>query len=162
MTTVEECRALLDTATPLRRDCGRLCGAACCSPLPGEETGMLLFPTEEALYENAAGFELRPAAMGTLLICSGACDRAMRPLSCRLFPLLPVLRGESVRAEMDLRAKAVCPLFRQGLSAMSAEFVSAVEACGSLLAQDPRQRPFLEKLAEEQAELKALSDAFGA
>ena len=44
---VEQARALLETLTPLKRDCGRLCGARCCRSLEGEETGMVLFPGEE-------------------------------------------------------------------------------------------------------------------
>ena len=39
-------REKLNNVTPLRRDCGRVCSAACCRPLGGEETGMLLFPME--------------------------------------------------------------------------------------------------------------------
>ncbi len=45
-------RSLLEEVTPLKSDCGRICGAACCASLEGEETGMLLFPGEEALYRG--------------------------------------------------------------------------------------------------------------
>ena len=40
-------RALLSNLTPLKSDCGRLCGGACCQG--DDATGMLLFPGEEAL-----------------------------------------------------------------------------------------------------------------
>ena len=42
-----EARALLENLTPLRTDCGKVCGSACCKSLDAEETGMLLFPGEE-------------------------------------------------------------------------------------------------------------------
>ena len=45
-------RKRLEEVTPLKSDCGRVCGAACCRPVQGEETGMLLFPGEEAFYKK--------------------------------------------------------------------------------------------------------------
>ena len=45
-------RKILEEVTPLKADCGRVCGAACCASLEGEETGMLLFPGEEALCRH--------------------------------------------------------------------------------------------------------------
>ena len=45
-------RDLLLDETPLVRNCGQLCSAACCQ---GSDTeGMLLFPGEEELYENCS------------------------------------------------------------------------------------------------------------
>ena len=43
---VSAAREKLKNVTPLKNDCGRVCGARCCRPLDGEETGMLLFPGE--------------------------------------------------------------------------------------------------------------------
>ena len=48
--TVRAARNLLETLTPLKTDCGRLCQGACCQG--DEQTGMLLFPGEEAFYER--------------------------------------------------------------------------------------------------------------
>lgn len=155
-----EARALLAAQTPLNGDCGAVCGGACCRPLPGEETGMLLFPGEERFYEGVPGYAILPAALGSLLVCDGHCDRAMRPLSCRLFPLLPVLRPEGVRVAVDARARAVCPLARQGRRAMSADFVAAVRQCGELLAADAVQRAFLLRLTEEQDALREMQRRF--
>lgn len=155
-----EARALLDGLTPLNGDCGAVCGGACCRPLPGETTGMLLFPGEERCYEGVPGCAILPAVLGSLLVCDGHCDRALRPLSCRLFPLLPVLRPEGVRVAVDARARAVCPLARQGRWAMSADFVAAVRQCGELLAADPVQRAFLLRLTEEQDALREMQKRF--
>ena len=154
--TPAQARELLMNLTPLRDDCGRRCAGACCHSLEGEETGMLLFPGEEALYASLPGFRMVETAAGTLLICSGTCDRSQRPLSCRLFPLLPVLRGDAVRVEMDERARPVCPLVRYGKAGLSAEFAEAVEAVGKALAEDPEQAAFLRQLTQAQDELRAL------
>ena len=154
---VSAAREKLKNVTPLKRDCGRVCGARCCRPLEGEETGMLLFPGEAEAYAGKAGFEVRKTARGDLLICSGTCDREDRPLSCRLFPLLPVIGDDGkVRAVTDLRAKAVCPLARQGKSAMDPAFADAVCEAGEILAAEDEQAVFGYILEEEQSELKEL------
>ncbi len=154
---VSAAREKLKNVTPLKRDCGRVCGARCCRPLEGEETGMLLFPGEAEAYAGKAGFEVRKTARGDLLICSGTCNREDRPLSCRLFPLLPVIGDDGkVRVVTDLRAKAVCPLARQGKSAVDPDFAEAVREAGEILAAEDEQAVFLDMLEEEQSELKEL------
>lgn len=154
-------RALFDELTPLRTDCGLSCGGACCQSLPGDETGMLLFPGEEAYYAARPGYRLKEAEYGTLLICTGRCERTDRPLSCRLFPLLPLLRADGIKVATDLRAKAVCPLAKQGKDALLPEFVAAVRQAGHMLAEDAAQRAFLTHLTNQQDELKALRRQFG-
>ena len=158
---VSAAREKLKNVTPLKRDCGRICGACCCRPLEGENTGMLLFPGEAEAYAGKDGFEVRKTAQGDLLLCSGVCDRDERPLSCRLFPLLPVIGDDGkVRVITDLRAKAVCPLARQGKSAMDPAFADAVREAGEILAAEDEQAVFLDMLEEEQNELKLLRDKF--
>ena len=158
---VSAAREKLKSATPLKKDCGRVCGARCCRPLDGEETGMLLFPTEAEAYMGKEGWEIRKTARAELVICPGNCEREERPLSCRLFPLLPQIGdcGE-IRVVTDQRAKAVCPLARQGKNAMDPDFIDAVREAGELLAQSDDQAVFLDLLAEEQNELKELRKVF--
>ena len=122
---------------------------------------MLLFPGEETWYQGKPGYELLKTETGPLLVCSGSCDRAERPLSCRLFPLLPVLREEGVRVAMDARARAACPLAAEGVRGLSEAFVEAVRQAGQLLSQDDTQRDFLRRLTREQDELRALQRQFG-
>ena len=158
---VSAAREKLKNVTPLKRDCGRICGARCCRPLEGENTGMLLFPGEAEAYAGKDGFVVRKTAQGDLLLCSGVCDRNERPLSCRLFPLLPVIGDDGkVRVVTDLRAKAVCPLAQQGKSAMDPAFADAVREAGEILAAEDEQAVFLDMLEEEQNELKLLRDKF--
>ena len=66
-----------------------------------------------------------------------------------------------MKAVADQRAKAVCPLLRQGIRGMDPAFTEAVREAGKLLAEDPEQRKFLERLTEEQDELKALRAKLG-
>ena len=159
---LRKAREKLKTVTPLKRDCGRVCGAACCRSHEGEETGMLLFPGEEELYTGKDGWTIRETAAGPMVICPGKCNRDERPLACRIFPLMPV-KGEDgeIRAAVDLRAKAVCPLARQGRNAMDPAFTEAVREAGSLLAGEAEQAAFLKRLEEEQEELKRLRRALG-
>ena len=153
-------RAILENVTPLKTDCGLTCGGACCRPLEGEMTGMLLFPGEEKYYAGREGYRMTETDHGTLLICSGRCERADRPLSCRLMPLIPLLRPDGVKVATDLRAKTVCPLARQGKDALDPDFVSAVREVGHILAEDEDQRAFLIMLTRQQDELKALRNQF--
>ena len=154
-------REILEEVTPLKRDCGRVCGARCCASLDGEETGMLLFPGEEALYRDKSGWRLRETERGMLLICPGTCRREERPLACRLFPLLPLPEKDEIRVRTDLRATAVCPLARQGKKAMDPAFTDAVRAAGILLSQEERQAAFLAELKKEQEELRELRRELG-
>lgn len=158
--TLQRARAILESLTPLKTDCGLTCAGACCRPLEGEMTGMLLFPRENAYYTGRAGYRMMDTEQGPLLICSGRCDRADRPLSCRLMPLIPVLRADGVKVATDLRARTVCPLARQGKDALDPAFVAAVREVGRILAEDEEQRAFLLKLTAQQDELKALRNQF--
>ena len=137
-------RELLADVTPLNFDCGRICGGACCQPDEDGQGGMLLFPGEEALYRLLPdGFRLEqtntPLPRSTLLICDGVCDRKDRPLSCRLFPLLPTVSG----VRMDRRGWAVCPLIDSGVHGLRPEFVDAVKEAGRILYDCPEVAFFL-------------------
>ena len=158
---VSAAREKLKQVTPLKRDCGRICGSRCCDSLEGEETGMLLFPGEDALYRDKEEWKIRQTPSGPMVVCPGTCSREERPLACRLFPLLPVIRDGAVKAAMDQRAYAVCPLARQGIRALDPEFAAAVRETGRILAEDGEQRRFLEMLTEEQDELKQLRNRLG-
>lgn len=152
-------RERLENLTPLKSDCGRLCGARCCESLEGEETGMLLFPGEEDFYESMEGWRMVPAGKDLLLICPGDCGREERPLACRIFPLLPSLSADGrVILRTDERARGICPLARQGKRGMDPAFVEAVRTVGETLAGEPEQHAFLRRLTAEQEELRTLRD----
>lgn len=140
-------RTLLADVTPLSGDCGRVCGGACCLPDEDGQGGMLLFPGEETLYAPLPdGFHLTrtdaPLPGSLLLTCEGVCRRQDRPLSCRLFPLLPTEKG----AGLDRRGWAVCPLMDSGVRGLRREFVDAVKAAGRILYACPQEARFLRAL----------------
>lgn len=146
-------RELLENLTPLKTDCGRLCQGACCQG--DEATGMLLFPGEEALYEDCAFARVVPTGFslgGTpaqLLVCSGRCDRKNRPLACRLFPLFLKFREDQAPVlRMDARARAVCPLTDYGMKALDPAFRQAARRAYDLLLEDETCAAYLRALDE--------------
>ena len=164
-------RELLLGATPLKGDCGRFCGAACCRPDAageGRAGGMYLFPGEENVYGPAdAWLRIEPSgwiADGRdvpLLICQGACPRGERPLACRLFPLIARSRVQSnarsgrrgsadalegFDLQFDPRGWPVCPLMPHGLRAMDPAFVASARAALATLWACPAHRGFLSAL----------------
>lgn len=150
---LDTARQLLMDETPLHRDCGALCDAACCQPDPEGKGGMLLFPGEERCYDPLPqGFEITedPHGMGLLLTCKGTCERAERPLACRIFPLFPYVRetdgGVALAVRMDRRACVVCPLVDAGVSGMKGTFAYAVRQAAKVLLNAKPHRDYLVKL----------------
>lgn len=140
-------RNLLEAVTPLKADCGKRCGAACCKPDSDGRGGMRLYPGEEeppwARVEDG------------LLVCDGSCPRAERPLACRFFPLVPVLRDGEVQIELDRRAWPVCPLMEFGMRGLNPAFVAAAREAAAILAKDEACRAMI---AAQTGEM----DAYGA
>ena len=146
-------RELLESLTPLKTDCGRLCQGACCQG--DEATGMLLFPGEEALYADCTFARVVPTGFslgGTpaqLLVCDGRCDRKNRPLACRLFPLFLTFKPDgSSRLRLDRRARAVCPLTDYGIRALDPAFRQAARQAYDLLLADDACAAYLRELDE--------------
>ncbi len=147
---------LFDDVTPLKgKDCGRLCGAACCRG--DEKTGMLLFPGE------TTSLDVVGSAGRRLAVCRGFCDRGERPLSCRIFPLFPaVLPDGGIEVLPDARGFSVCPLVRRYQDVrFSAKFVGRVRLCGQILSRDPACADFLKEITEEIRSLELLRGSLG-
>lgn len=133
---------LLGTLTPLKSDCGRLCGAACCKG--NDEMGMLLFPGEEKLYTDDKSFKIIYTKKYPLLICNGTCARDKRPLSCRIFPLAIINDNGFIRVIADPRSIPVCPLYRQALlDKLDINFKKAVKNTAKLFMQSDSINEFL-------------------
>lgn len=150
----KEAYRLLEQVTPLRVDCGQLCSGACCIS-EDNEAGMYLYPGEECMYknENTPWLRIEPSAflygdadkVTQIAICDGTCDRALRPLSCRIFPLIPYLK-EDGKPEIiiDPRAKSMCPLaqtFR--MADFEPEFVRRVKMIFGVLLKNKDVRDFV-------------------
>lgn len=150
---VLKARDLLENLTSLKTDCGRLCQGACCQG--DETTGMLLFPGEAACYEDCAFARVIPAGFSLggqdaqLLVCDGTCDRANRPLACRLFPLFLKFKEDgTTKLRMDVRARAVCPLTDYGIKALDPDFKQAARAAYDLLLEEDVCAAYLRELDE--------------
>ena len=115
--------------TPMKTDCGALCSAACCAVDEDGQGGVcLLNPEKEALQGISWGkIDFEPMMNAPMLMCSGMCDRELRPFLCRIFPLTPVI-GKSGKwtVRMDARSRAVCPLSNAGLNGLDPDFVRSI------------------------------------
>ena len=154
---------ILDRFTPLTTDCGALCDAACCKG--DENTGMQLLPMEEKLL-SSAGYTIKSANNTKYCICSGNCDRVLRPFSCRIFPYFPVpvrLRSDqyAIRVLPDPRALAVCPLLRNESAQIDPHFLHAVARAGRELLKHPETREWLLDVAEQMQSIAELQIKLG-
>ena len=141
---------LFDKVTPLKKDCGALCGGACCRG--DDNTGMRLFPGEPT------ALPVTQTGNGRFVLCGGVCDRAERPLACRIFPFFPVPdESGRIRAVADPRALPVCPLARQAAAvAFDRRFLRRVKKAGKLLSAREDCLAFLRGTAADFEEIRAL------
>lgn len=146
---IKSCYSVLRKTTPLDFDCGEICNGKCCKG--DEKTGMLLFPGEEKLIDPDINI-IETENGYKLAVCNGTCDRNRRPLSCRIYPLFPVMTEEDendIKVLFDYRAD--CPLAVQGSDyKFNKRFIKGVRRVGKYL------------LLNEETYLyyKELSDAF--
>ena len=156
---------ILGDSTPLCADCGKLCGGACCA-VTDEVTGMYLFPYEDVMYRNMptwgeiydTDFTYDENKKVDLFTCTGTCNREMRPLSCRIFPLVPYAhRGEEMRIVMDIRGRGMCPLADGAdIDMLSQDFVEKVTRAMKLCMCNKETREFIYALTDSLDEIGGL------
>jgi hypothetical protein len=158
-------RALGET-TPIFEDCGQLCGQACCIDIPDEETGgdgkgMLLLPGEAELlsytgYAKLSRIELKGAFARPVwfMTCRGQCPRRLRPMACRLFPLIPYVAPDDRQKDIppfsivgDPRGVALCPLAQTGYRHVEPAFYMTVERAVSILWESKAMRSYFISLS---------------
>lgn len=133
----------LKDKTPLKKDCGLICGSVCCKG--DSDTGMLLFPFEES------SLTLKEKDGVRLCVCSGSCNRNERPLSCRIFPFFPYVTPEGkIKVIPDIRGVNICPLV-SNFNEISFDrgFLYRVKKVGRLLYADEECRKFLVDTSRE-------------
>lgn len=160
---------LFDSNTPLKVDCGKLCNSACCK---GDDSGMFLFPGEREVYKliKPEGIKIEYSDLTysyndkeyktPILFCGGTCDRYIRPLACRIFPLTPVLdeKGD-IEIIIDPRAKSICPLAKTlYLDEYDAGFIKSVRKAFAVLAKNKQVRAFLVEYTKYINEFKRFFD----
>jgi hypothetical protein len=153
---------LLDRVSPIDGDCGLLCGSACCCAGEAEVTaqgfklGIYLLPGEEKLLwsENRGDlfeWSVSKAEEGDFpdswsgnvyfIRCKTppVCQRDIRPLQCRFFPLAPHLLADGslklIRSPMNGLPYA-CPLISER-HPLSAAFIRATYTVWKRLIRDP-------------------------
>ena len=139
----EVAKSIIGDKTPLYKDCGKVCGGACCE---GDEgTGMLLFPFEETTLKVTEKEVVR------LAVCEGKCNRKERPLSCMIFPFFPYISKEGrIKAVPDIRGFNMCPLVKNYADTrFDRGFIIRVKKVGRLLAEDEECRLFLYETSRE-------------
>ena len=147
-----EANRIIGDKTPLKKDCGQVCGGECCKG--DSETGMLLFPFEESAFTVKEKDGVR------LCVCEGSCNRYERPLSCRIFPFFPYVNAEGkIKVIPDIRGVNVCPLVSNFNDVrFDRGFLYRVKKVGRLLYADEECRKFLEETSHEIDTLIALTE----
>lgn len=148
----EKANRILSDKTPLKKDCGLICGGECCKG--DDETGMLLFPFEETTLNIIEKDGVR------LAVCQGSCNRNERPLSCRIFPFFPYVTPEGrIRVIPDIRGVNVCPLVSNFNDVkFDRGFLYRVKKVGRLLYADENCRKFLVETSREIDSIIALME----
>lgn len=147
-----EANRIIGDKTPLKKDCGQVCGGACCK---GDgDTGMLLFPFEHSSLTVKEKDGVR------LAVCEGICKRSERPLSCRIFPFFPYITAQGkIKVIPDVRGINVCPLVSHfNEVSLDKGFLYRVKKVGRLLYTDKECRKFLEETSREIDSLLSLME----
>lgn len=145
---------LTDNVTPLPIDCGQLCNCSCCKG--DEDMGMYLFPGERVMYEKLPSWA-KISKCGIVLggekvdfiSCAGSCDRSLRPLACRIFPLFPFIDIDgSLKIIMDPRGKGICPLAKAlDIKELDKRFVNTVEYISKIMIKNSLLYSYLFELS---------------
>ncbi len=139
---------LLETVTPCKTDCGKRCGAACCMDSDAG-SGMYLYPGEAKMISPVPRWaNIEPSGFfydgreTDFFSCCGKCERQLRPLACRIFPLVPYKKaGERMKIIYDPRALSMCPLRPEELEPA---FVTAVTRAMRAVVKIREGRAFIE------------------
>lgn len=149
---------ILSGVTPLKTDCGKLCDCECCKG--DNKTGMILFPGEEKFFNNSEDFKvISDEKNNNLLICSGECERSQRPISCRIFPLVPIISDGNLYVIDDPRAVGICPLIYDEVR-LNKKFEKAVYKTGKIFLKNECISDFLYSLTDEISEILSLRKDF--
>lgn len=142
---LNSCYSVLRRTTPLSFDCGKICNGKCCKG--DNKTGMLLFPGEEKLIDPDINV-IETEKGDKIAVCNGTCDRNRRPLSCRIYPLFPVVTSEgNVKVCFDYRAD--CPLYMPNPDyKFNKRFIKGVRRIGKYLLLNEETKEFYLELSD--------------
>lgn len=154
--TIQTIYDKLDEVTPVDFDCGELCGEVCCVYDDGEyrnkDLVLYLLPGEELMYEDSEYFEvycIDPKELDYprswkddvfIVECNDPprCDRKIRPIQCRTFPLVPHISKDG-QLHMILDENEfpyVCPIIRDNIK-LNDDFVNVTYNVWKVLISNP-------------------------
>ncbi len=139
----EKAYPLLDDLPPIKADCGELCKKRCCKG--NDEDGMILFPTEKEFLDGQRFLTFSQKDGFDTAVCKGRCKREWRPMACRIYPFVPVFKGESIKVQPDPRATYVCPLILHGGEYIDPEFIQSVKEVFGVLEEIPGFSDFMKQ-----------------
>lgn len=154
--TIQKIYERLDKVSPVDFDCGQLCGEVCCvydeEDYRNEELALYLLPGEELMYEDSDSFELYYIDSSEikyphswkdqiyLVKCKTPpkCDRSIRPIQCRTFPLIPHLnkKGEFHLIFDESEFPYKCPIVNNHIK-LNDDFVRTTYEVWSMLISNP-------------------------
>lgn len=146
----------LDEVTPVDFDCGKLCGEVCCvydgEDYRNEELALYLLPGEELMYEDSDSFELYYIDSSEIkyphswkgqiylvkCVDPPKCDRKIRPIQCRTFPLIPHLtkNGEFHLIFDESEFPYKCPIVHDHIK-LNDDFVNTTYEIWKMLIRNP-------------------------
>lgn len=154
--TIEKIYKMLDEVTPVDFDCGKLCGEVCCvydaDDYHNEDLALYLLPGEELMYEDSDSFELYYIDSSEinyphswkddiyLVKCKNPpkCDRSIRPIQCRTFPLIPHISKDNrfhlIFDESEFPYK--CPIIHDNIK-LNDDFIKVTYKVWAILIRDP-------------------------
>ncbi len=160
---------MLDKVNPVSYDCGESCGSVCCQKesFKGDTEPYLYLLPGEKEYLESAGSDIRivrergeehdlPGSFGEYVYvayCKGPdkCDRRLRPIQCRTFPLVPRITqgGELLLTRYDDELPYQCPLIEEKLE-LSEAFINATYEAWEILAEDKAIRDLIRMDTENE------------
>ncbi len=177
----QEIYDLLNSTEVTEGDCGKLCGAACCTvsgDYSEDDMVIYLLPGEEQLHqedddwmtmrtENARDHDF-PESWGETVYfvrCKTppACPREKRPIQCRTFPLTPHIdsEGKLTMVYNDLELPYICPLIEDEIP-LEDDFVEKITEAWERLIRDPLIYDMVKADSEEREEsFSELMDKLG-
>lgn len=161
--TIKKIYERLDKVTPVDFDCGKLCGEVCCvfdsEEYPNDELALFLLPGEELMYEDSPDFDLYyidarelefPHSWKgdvCLVKCRNPprCDRSIRPIQCRTFPLVPHItkKGEFHLVLDDSEFPYKCPIIEENIP-FRHDFLKEIYNVWKILIQNPLVYDFVD------------------
>ena len=154
--SIKKMYEMLDEVTPVDFDCGTLCGEVCCVYDEGEyrnkDLVLYLLPGEELMYEDSDYFEvyyIDPKDLDYprswkddvfIVECNNPphCDRSIRPIQCRTFPLVPHLtkNGEFHLVLDETEFPYTCPIVRDHIR-LNRDFIQVTYEVWMMLISNP-------------------------